>query len=842
MRLHTRLFACTLVALLGARSAHAASAVDCPDFWLCVGTGNGSGLSYVQPDANGQTVGMAFGFGSQSQNDGLAIGNSALATGSFSSAIGVGANATGDQSMAWGYFSNASASHSLALGYQANATGADAIAIGGNAAGQGSIAVGNVVTYGVNSVGINGGTYSDGSIAIGGSAGSASDPVNSAFATTIGTQSQALGPQSLALGYQAQALASQSVALGSGTIADQANTVAVGNRRIVQVAPGTANTDAVNLQQLNTAIAGVSAGSGGTPIWIATSNPVAANATGNASTAIGGGSSTAADSSSAFGVNASVTSGGQNSVALGATTTTDRANTVAIGGRTLSQLGAGVMSDDAVTVGQVGPMASSLGGGANFNGGVFTAPTYALSGGIFNNVGSALSSIDTNQVAGFQAQASYLGGGASYLNGTFVGPSFVLSAPGAAGTYTTVNDGLQALDHGLSSVNTRIDNLALGTAPAWLATDAPQTAASQAGFDEVAVGPGAAAGQAANGQNTAVGAGASAGATGPGTGQATAVGAHADAVAVGSSALGQSAQVTQNGVFSVAIGAQTTTDRADTVALGGRTLSQVGFGSLSDDGVAVGQLYDFAAAYGGGASFQGGVFVAPTYSLSGSTFNNVGDALTFLDNRIDGIGTGPGTPGPVGPTGPTGPQGPKGDPGTGNGTDSMAVHYDSAAKTSVTLGGADANGVAVTPAVTLSNVANGAVNATSTEAVNGAQLYQVQQASTAYTDQQVSNVQNWAKTYTDNKFAQARRDSDQAGAAGGAIGMMALSASRVSPDYRSQGNLSMATGVYGHAGAIAMGWSQTYDKGRVGVAVAASWTGDHTFVGGSVSIGLDDLW
>src|SRR5690606_11759614 len=55
--------------------------------------------------------------------------------------------------------------------------------------------------------------------------------------------------------------ATGAVALGQGSVADEANTVSVGTttsqRRIVNVAAGTGATDAVNLGQLNQAIAGV---------------------------------------------------------------------------------------------------------------------------------------------------------------------------------------------------------------------------------------------------------------------------------------------------------------------------------------------------------------------------------------------------------------------------------------------------------------------------------------------------------------------------------------------------------------------------------------------------------
>lgn len=80
-------------------------------------------------------------------------------------------------------------------------------------------------------------------------------------ASAFGSNSLASGTNSLALGSGARATAENSVALGAGSIADQPNTVSVGRpgaeRRITNVAPGILPTDAVNLGQLNTAIAGV---------------------------------------------------------------------------------------------------------------------------------------------------------------------------------------------------------------------------------------------------------------------------------------------------------------------------------------------------------------------------------------------------------------------------------------------------------------------------------------------------------------------------------------------------------------------------------------------------------
>lgn len=872
--------AAAMLMALAAPAAHANTTVDCPYVFLCVGG------TYDQAYVIDTSTAVAFGNGARASNDGWAFGNMALAT--------------GKSSLAWGQVATASGANSIAFGVNSLSTGVNAVALNGEARSNGSIAIGGFAGYGNDptidtyAIAIGGRAYAPNAIAIGGGAWNDNGTVVGTGAYAGGPGNTNTAPNASAFGYQALAYAANSVALGANTVNTEANTVAVGNRRITQVTAGTNPLDAVNVQQLNTAIAGMPAGSA--PTWLAatdTSTPATvygdntkfrgavsvgpASAAGNAAggdynsafgygaqaglnsliggtTAVGAFANAQADNSSTFGAGATTGVNAVNSVSLGALTNTDRANTAAFGNRTLSQVSAGTLADDAVTLGQVQVQANALGGGAGYNAGIFTGPTYSLSSGSvissFNNVGDSLTYLDTSITTASTAMGNWLGGGAQGGNGRpFYAPTYSL----ANGTYHDVGSALA----GLQSQITNIDTGAGGSAPVWLATDAPTTPANQAGVDEVAVGPGASAGNANTGQNTAIGAGASAGTVGSGAagtgGQATAVGAHAGADAVGGSSFGQGAYVGPDGIFSVAVGAQTNTDRAFTVAVGNRTVSQMADGTELQDGVTVNQLNNAMAGFGGGASFLGGTFTPPSYIfISGASYNNVGSALADLDGRVhtlENAPSGSGSPGPAGQTGPQGPKGDKGDQGApgkdgvgGDGTDSMAVHYDSAAKSSVTLGGADANGVAVTPAVTLSNVANGAVNATSTQAVNGAQLYQVKQAAAAYTDQQVSNVQNWAKSYTDNKFAQARRDSDEAGAAGGAIGTMALSASRVSPEYRQGGNLSMATGVYGHAGAIAMGWSQTYDKGRVGVAVAASWTGSHTFVGGSVSIGLDDLF
>jgi trimeric autotransporter adhesin len=76
-----------------------------------------------------------------------------------------------------------------------------------------------------------------------------------ANATAIGALSSAPGTSATALGAGATASAGNSVALGANSVADRANSVSVGvsggERQIINVAPATFGTDAINLNQLN---------------------------------------------------------------------------------------------------------------------------------------------------------------------------------------------------------------------------------------------------------------------------------------------------------------------------------------------------------------------------------------------------------------------------------------------------------------------------------------------------------------------------------------------------------------------------------------------------------------
>ncbi len=181
-------------------------------------TGGGSG------GGSGGDLGPGTGTGGDGS---LVIGDGSNASGENSSAIGQGSAATGDNSSAVGQGAVASGENSSAVGQGAVASGDN-----GSAFGQGSAASGS-----------NGTAIGQGSAASGSNG------------TAVGQGSVASGSDSTAIGQGSSATGSGSVAIGAGSVADRDNSVSVGSagneRQITNVAAGTADTDAVNVGQMN---------------------------------------------------------------------------------------------------------------------------------------------------------------------------------------------------------------------------------------------------------------------------------------------------------------------------------------------------------------------------------------------------------------------------------------------------------------------------------------------------------------------------------------------------------------------------------------------------------------
>ncbi|MGU8079348.1 ESPR-type extended signal peptide-containing protein [Burkholderia pyrrocinia] len=305
-------------------------------------------------------------------------------------------------------YSDPANSPAIALGWNANSNGAGAVAIGS------------------------------------GSTASATEAV------ALGLRSTASGANSMTLGGDAKATEQNSIALGYRSEADRANAVSVGSatlqRQITNVAAGTAATDAVNLGQMNTALATkvdntyvnvrgttTAAVAAGTQSIAIGDGAIARNSTsGQANIAVGAGANTAGGAGQmAFGQNASVQNSGAGGaiaigrsatttargvalgdgasvtstygVALGDTSIADRTNSVSVGNATtgltrqITNVTAGTQNTDAVNVSQLAPVVTALGGGAAIDTttGAVTGPTYNLTnGGPQTTVGGALGALD----------------------------------------------------------------------------------------------------------------------------------------------------------------------------------------------------------------------------------------------------------------------------------------------------------------------------------------------------------------------------------------------------------------------------------------------------------------
>ncbi|EHA6326906.1 adhesin [Escherichia coli] len=216
---------------------------------------------------------LSIAMGDYSKADGanaIALGNIAKAAGIMSIGLGDNANASKDYAMALGASSKANGTDSIALGRLSLASAANAIAMGAeseaaenataigfnaDAIGKSSLALGDNASAGeTNSIAIGQGSVADkvGSIALGSNSRSAGEN-----AMALGNNSNAGGKNSLAFGFGATANGDNAVAIGANSSAGADNTVSVGSsslkRKIVNMGNGDINnvsSDAINGSQL----------------------------------------------------------------------------------------------------------------------------------------------------------------------------------------------------------------------------------------------------------------------------------------------------------------------------------------------------------------------------------------------------------------------------------------------------------------------------------------------------------------------------------------------------------------------------------------------------------------
>ena len=685
------------------------------DGWVAIGKGSKAN-TFIN------TSGASTALGYDAIAEGMyssAIGSKTLASGGASMAFGVSARALGDRSVALGASSTATGDRSTAFGRYAKTNGYTSLAVGDTALADGekTIALGNTAqAYEIMSIalGDHANASKEYSMALG-----ASSAASAANAIAVGRNSAAAGVDSLAFGRKSLASAANaiamgaeskaaenatavgtnaeanglnSIALGSGSIADVDNTIALGNQSQAVAAGAIAIGQGNKADGANAIALGNGSITGGI-------NAIA----------LGQGSYAGLENGTAIGAQASAQ--GKNSVALGAGSVATDADTVSVGNTTAQRqivnMAAGdisTTSTDAINGSQLyaisKSVADNLGGGATVNAqGVVTSPNYRLKSGIFGTVGDALTGLDNNTLQWDSLKKAY-----SAAHGT-----------DTTSTITNVKDGAIS-DTSKDAVNgsqlkTTNDNVATNTANITTNTNSINTLTDSVGDlkDDALLWNGtafsAAHGTEATSKITNVKDGdLTAGSTDAVNGSqlkttndnvatnttniatnTTNITNLTDAVdSLGDDSLLWNATA---GAFSAAHGTEATSKITNLLA---GTVS-----SDSTDAINGSQLYGLADSFtsylGGGADISdAGVLTGPTYTIGGTDYNNVGDALAAINTSFS----------------------------TSLGD---ALLWDATAKGGD--GAFSAGRGKDNTASIITNVADGAISSTSSDAINGSQLY-----------------------------------------------------------------------------------------------------------------------
>ena len=621
----------------------------------------------------------------------LAIGASATSTGGFSIALGRYANSVGEFSIAQGDHAETGADDAIAFGRESKALGIMSIALGAtaNASKEYAMALGassaasaaNAIAVGRNSAAAGVDSLAFGRLSA----------ANAANAIAMGAESKA-AENATAVGTNAEANGLNSIALGSGSIADVDNTIALGNQSQAVAAGAIAIGQGNKADGANAIALGNGSITGGV-------NAIA----------LGQGSYAGLENGTAIGAQASAQ--GKNSVALGAGSVATDADTVSVGNTTAQRqivnMAAGdisTTSTDAINGSQLyaisKSVADNLGGGATVNAqGVVTSPNYRLKSGIFGTVGDALTGLDNNTLQWDSLKKAY-----SAAHGT-----------DTTSTITNVKDGAIS-DTSKDAVNgsqlkTTNDNVATNTANITTNTNSINTLTDSVGDlkDDALLWNGtafsAAHGTEATSKITNVKDGdLTAGSTDAVNGSQLkttndAVAANTTNIATNTTNITNLTDAVDSlgddsllwnataGAFSAAHGTEATSKITNLLA---GTVS-----SDSTDAINGSQLYGLADSFtsylGGGADISdAGVLTGPTYTIGGTDYNNVGDALAAINTSFS----------------------------TSLGD---ALLWDATAK-----GGDGAfsagRGTDNTASI-ITNVADGAISSTSSDAINGSQLY-----------------------------------------------------------------------------------------------------------------------
>ncbi|HEP0572346.1 TPA: YadA-like family protein [Escherichia coli] len=721
------------------------------DGWVAIGK-NSKANTFV----NGSGASTALGYDAIAEGEySSAIGSRTHAIGGASMAFGVSAQAIGDRSVALGASSVATGGRSMALGRYAKTNGFTSLAIGDTALADGekTIALGNTAqAYEIMSIalGDHANASKEYSMALG-----ASSVASAANAIAVGRDSAANGTDSLALGRLSLASAANAIAMGAESEAAE-NATAIGFNADAIGKSSLALGDNASAGETNSIAIGQGSEASKLDSIALGSNSRSA---GEYAIALGNNSNAGGKNSLAFGFN--TTANGDNAVAIGANSSAGADNTVSVGSSSLKRkivnMGNGDInnvSSDAINGSQLYAISKSvsdrLGGyhddpdNVINSDGTLKAPTYYLQSGQYNNVGEALQSIDNNTLhwdsksnkysashTVFNANGSVKSTSAKNIitdvaDGTISATSS--DAVNGSQLYNLKQDALLwdgtafSAKHGTSNTNSKITNVADGAVSAsskdavngsqlydlkqdallWDGTAFSAkhgTSNTDSKITNVLAGTvSSTSTDAINGtqlQSTAstitsyLGGGAAMSNDGVFTGPQYNIGGKnytnvgAALTALDNDALLWDATANSNtGAFSAAHGTLKTASKITNVANGDILAN-------SYDAINGSQLYSLADSFtsylGGGADINNaGVLIAPTYTIGSKTYNNVGDALNAINSSFST-------------------------------SISDALLWDSTAnKFSAKHGGTNS---------IITNVADGTISSTSSDAVNGSQLY-----------------------------------------------------------------------------------------------------------------------
>ncbi|EOJ7079365.1 YadA-like family protein [Escherichia coli] len=671
------------------------------------GNDNGQGVDYGSGSAGDGWV--AIGKGAKANTfmntsgSSTAVGYDAIAEGQYSSAIGSKTHAIGGASMAFGVSAISEGDRSIALGASSYSLGQYSMALGrySKALGKLSIAMGDSSkAEGANAIALGNATKATEimSIALGDTANAskaysmalgASSVASEENAIALGRSSVASGTDSLAFGRQSLASAANAIAIGAETEAAE-NATAIGNNA---KAKGT-NSMAMGFGSLADKVNTIALGNGSqaladNAIAIGQGNKadgVDAIALGNGSQsrglntiALGTASNATGDKSLALGSNSSAN--GINSVALGADSIADLDNTVSVGNSSLKRKivnvkNGAIKSDsyDAINGSQLYAISDSvakrLGGGAavDVDDGTVTAPTYNLKNGSKNNVGAALAVLDENTLQWDQTKGKY-----SAAHGTS-SPTASVITDVADGTISAsskdavngsqlkaTNDDVEAntanIATNTSNIATNTANIATNTTNITNLTDSVGDLQAEALlWNETKKAFSAAHGQDTTSKITNVkDADLTADSTDAVNGSQLKT--TNDAVATNTTNIANNTSNIATNTTNISNLTETVTNLGEdalkwdkdngvfTAAHGNNTASKITnildgtVTATSSDAINGSQLYDLssniATYFGGNASVNtDGVFTGPTYKIGETNYYNVGDALAAINSSF----------------------------------------------------------------------------------------------------------------------------------------------------------------------------------------------------------------